>query len=106
MPPLAGPVAGDTFKTDGAGPRYVNACATCTPLPSGLSTVRVTTPGAWAGVRATRRVVVTLETVAATVPNRTTTPAWKFVPAIVTSVPPAMDPLAGAKLVTVGRVEA
>ena len=57
-------------------------------------------------MRTTRRVGVTLDTVAATVPNRTMTPLWKFVPVIVTSVPPAMDPLAGAKLVTVGRIEA
>jgi hypothetical protein len=50
-------------------------------------------------------IVVLLTTntfVAAVPPNVTVAPAAKFVPVIVTAVPPAVDPLFGATLVTVG----
>ena len=40
--------------------------------------------------------------VAAAPPNVTVAPAAKFVPVIVTAVPPAVDPLFGATLLTVG----
>jgi hypothetical protein len=40
--------------------------------------------------------------VAAVPPNVTVAPAAKFVPVIVTAVPPAVDPLFGDTLVTVG----
>jgi hypothetical protein len=40
--------------------------------------------------------------VAAAVPNVTVAPAAKFVPVIVTAVPPAVDPLFGDTLLTVG----
>jgi hypothetical protein len=39
---------------------------------------------------------------AAALPNVTVAPAAKFVPVIVTAVPPASDPLFGATLLTVG----
>ena len=39
---------------------------------------------------------------AAAVPNVTVAPVAKFVPVIVTAVPPAVEPLFGATLVTVG----
>jgi hypothetical protein len=42
--------------------------------------------------------------VAAAPPNVTVAPAAKFVPVIVTAVPPAVVPLFGVTLVTVGRV--
>jgi hypothetical protein len=44
----------------------------------------------------------TLTLVAAAVPNVTVAPAAKFVPVIVTGVPPAVDPLVGEILLTVG----
>jgi hypothetical protein len=50
-------------------------------------------------------IVVPLTTatlVAAAVPNVTVAPVAKFVPVIVTAVPPAVDPLAGLTLLTVG----
>jgi hypothetical protein len=40
--------------------------------------------------------------VAADAPNVTVAPAAKFVPVIVTAVPPVARPLFGAKLLTVG----
>jgi hypothetical protein len=40
--------------------------------------------------------------VAAVPPNVTAAPAAKFVPVIVTAVPPAVDPLFGLTLLTVG----
>ena len=40
--------------------------------------------------------------VAAVLPKVTVAPATKFVPVIVTAVPPAIDPLLGETLVTVG----
>jgi len=45
---------------------------------------------------------VTTTLVPAAAPNVTVAPAAKFVPVIVTAVPPAVDPLFGATLVTVG----
>jgi hypothetical protein len=42
--------------------------------------------------------------VAAVPPNVTVAPAAKFVPVIVTAVPPAVDPLFGDTLVTVGTI--
>ena len=40
--------------------------------------------------------------VAAAAPNVTVAPAAKFVPVIVTAVPPAVDPLLGETLLTLG----
>jgi hypothetical protein len=45
----------------------------------------------------------TTDTLAAAVlPNVTVAPAAKFIPVIVTAVPPAIDPLFGLTLLTVG----
>src|SRR6201997_3250784 len=66
-------------------------------------TVTVTAPAACAGVVAVICVPLTTTTfVAAVPPNVTVAPATKFVPVIVTAVPPAVDPLLGATLLTVG----
>jgi hypothetical protein len=68
-----------------------------------LFTVTVTAPALPAGVVAVIVVLFTTVTlVAAVPPNVTVAPATKFVPVIVTDVPPAVDPLLGATLVTVG----
>ena len=40
--------------------------------------------------------------VAAAPPNVTVAPLWKFVPVMVTTVPPAVDPLVGDSDTTVG----
>jgi hypothetical protein len=66
-------------------------------------TVSVTAPAAPAGVVAVIVVLFTTATlVAAAVPNVTVAPVAKFVPVIVTAVPPPVDPLPGLTLLTVG----
>jgi hypothetical protein len=68
-----------------------------------LVTVTVTAPALPAGVVAVIVVPFTTATlVAAALPNVTVAPAAKFVPVIVTPVPPATGPLLGATLLTVG----
>jgi hypothetical protein len=69
----------------------------------GLVTVTVTAPALPAGVVAVILVLLTTTTlVAAVPPNVTVAPAAKFVPVMVTAVPPAARPLFGATLLTVG----
>jgi hypothetical protein len=66
-------------------------------------TVTVTAPVLPAGVVAVIVVPFTTTTlVAAALPNVTVAPVAKFVPVIVTAVPPAVDPVVGLTLVTVG----
>ena len=67
-----------------------------------MVTVTVTAPALPAGVVAVMLVLLTTTLVAAVPPNVTVAPAAKFVPVIVTAVPPAVDPLLGATLLTVG----
>jgi hypothetical protein len=68
-----------------------------------LVTVTVTAPALPAGVVAVMLVLLTTATfVAAALPNVTVAPATKFVPVIVTAVPPSVDPLFGLTLLTVG----
>jgi hypothetical protein len=68
-----------------------------------LVTVTVTAPAACAGVVAVIEVPLTTTTlVAAVPPNVTVAPLAKFVPVIVTAVPPDVDPLFGDTLLTVG----
>jgi hypothetical protein len=63
----------------------------------------VTVPAACAGVVAVIDVLLTTTTfVAAVPPNVTVAPVAKFVPVIVTAVPPAVGPLFGDTLLTVG----
>jgi hypothetical protein len=66
-------------------------------------TVTETAPAVPAGVVAVIDVLLTTTTfVAAVAPNFTVAPAAKFVPVIVTAVPPATGPLLGLTLLTVG----
>jgi hypothetical protein len=68
-----------------------------------LVTVTVTAPAAWEGVVAVIVVLLTTVTpVAGLPPMLTVAPAAKFVPVIVTAVPPVVGPDAGATLLTVG----
>jgi hypothetical protein len=72
----------------------------CAP---GFVTVTVTAPALPAGVVAVICVPFTTTTfVAAVPPNVTVAPAAKFVPVIVTAVPPPVDPLFGDTLLSVG----
>ena len=73
------------------------------PLCPLTVTVTVTAPAAPAGVVAVIDVLLTTTTLVAAVdPNVTVAPAAKFVPVIVTEVPPAATPLFGLTLLTVG----
>ena len=68
-----------------------------------MVTVVVTVPTVFAGVVAVMVVPFETETlVAAAVPNLTLAPAAKFVPVIVTAVPPAIGPEFGETPDTVG----
>lgn len=81
----------------------MNAFARLPLFPLVLVTVVVTVPTVFAGVVAVMVVPFETETlVAATVPNLTLAPAAKFVPVIVTAVPPAIGPEFGEMPDTVG----
>jgi hypothetical protein len=68
-----------------------------------LVTATVTAPVLPAGVVAVIELLLTTTTfVAAALPNVTVAPVAKFVPVIVTAVPPKVDPLLGLTLPTVG----
>ena len=73
------------------------------PTLPGHRDLTVTAPALPAGVVAVIVVLLTTTTlVAAVPPNFTVAPEAKFVPVIVTAVPPAVDPLFGLTLLTVG----
>ena len=81
----------------------MNALARPPLCPPGLLTFTITAPALPAGVVAVIVVLfVTTTFLAAVPPNVTVAPAAKFIPVIVTAVPPAVDPLFGLTLVTVG----
>jgi hypothetical protein len=74
------------------------------PLRPLTVTVTVTAPAPPAGVVAVIVVLLTTVTpVAAELPKVTVAPEAKFVPVMVTAVPPATGPLFGLTLVTVGE---
>jgi hypothetical protein len=82
--------------------RYVNPLAKL-PLWPATVTVTVTAPAVPAGAVAVSCVALATATlVAAVPPNVTLAPEAKFVPVIVTAVPPTVAPLFGKTLVTVG----
>ena len=81
----------------------MNPVASVPLWPSGFVSVTLTAPAAWAGVVAVRLVLLpTVTFVAALPPKETVAPVRKLAPVRVTAVPPAVEPLAGATLVTVG----
>jgi hypothetical protein len=101
VPPSVDPLLGLTAVTVG-GAKYVNPFVKL-PLCPPIVTVTVTAPALDAGVVAVIVVLlVTTTFVAAAAPNVTVAPAAKFVPVIVTVVPPAVVPLFGLTLLTVG----
>jgi len=102
VPPAVDPLFGLTPVTVG-GVTYVNPLARLPLRPLVLVTATGTAPGLPAGAVAVIVVLFTTVTpVACTLPNFTVAPAAKFVPMIVTAVPPAGVPLFGLTLVTVG----
>ena len=71
--------------------------------PSGLVTTTFTEPAVCAGVVTVRLVLLTkLTPIAAVPPKLTVAPDTKLVPVMVTDVPPAFGPFAGAMPPTVG----
>lgn len=104
VPPAVDPLLGDTLVTVGV-PIYVKPLVRLPFKPPGFVTTTVTAPTAWAGVVAVMLVLLTTTTfVAAVPPNVTVAPVAKLVPVMVTAVPPAVVPLLGETLVTVGVV--
>src|SRR6266852_638029 len=102
FPPPAGPLLGLTLPTVGAA-TYVYPFLRLPVCVSGLVTTTFTAPAACAGVVAVICVALTTTTfVAAAPPNVTVAPVAKFVPVMVTAVPPAVGPLLGLTLLTVG----
>jgi hypothetical protein len=100
VPPATGPFVGLILPI--VGVPYVNALERL-PLCAPTVTVTVTAPALPAGVVAVMVVLLTTTTfVAAALPNVTVAPEAKFVPVIVTAVPPEVEPLFGLTLVTVG----
>jgi hypothetical protein len=101
VPPATGPLFGLTLLTVGVT-TYVYPFVRL-PLCPLTVTVTVTAPAVPAGVVAVIVVPFTTTTfVAAAAPNVTVAPAAKFVPVIVTDVPPNVEPLLGETLLTVG----
>jgi len=102
VPPAVDPVFGLTLLTVGAT-TYVYPLVRLPLCDPRLVTVTVTAPALPAGVVAVMLVLLTTTTfVAAVLPNVTVAPAAKFVPVIVTEVPPDVDPVPGLTLLTVG----
>src|SRR5215469_6731920 len=103
VPPDVVPVLGLTLVTVGIA-TYVNPFARLPFCPLTV-TVTETAPAVPAGVVAEIVVLFTTDIlVAAADPNVTDAPVAKFVPVIVTAVPPTVEPLFGLTLVIVGAV--
>ena len=101
VPPAVVPLDGDTLVTVGCA-TYVNPLVRLPLWPPDV-TVTVAAPAVPAGVVAVIDVLLTTTTlVADPLPNVTVAPEAKFAPVIVTDVPPAVVPLDGDTLVTVG----
>jgi hypothetical protein len=103
-PPACAPVAGLTFVTVGPGVAKENRSAALAVLvPPGVVTATSTVPVAPAGDVVVIDVAdTTVNGTAEAVPNLTAVAPVKFVPVIVTAVPPAVEPPVGDTAVTVG----
>src|SRR5439155_924687 len=103
---VCGVAAAACAKLIGTTVVNVNALLRLPLCVSGFVTVTVTAPAACAGVVAVICVPLTTTTlVAAVPPNVTVAPETKFVPVIVTLVPPPTGPLFGTTLLTLGAGE-
>src|SRR5260370_336075 len=104
VPPAAAPLLGLTLVTVGADADvYVYPLVNVPLCVSGLVTTTFTAPAACAAVVAVICVALTTTTFVAPVPpNVAVAPVTKFVPVMVTAVPPAAAPLLGLTLPTVG----
>ncbi len=99
VPPVAGPDVGLTLLTVGT---YAN-CVGEFAVPPAVVTETVTAPAACAGAVAVICVaLLTVKLVAGVLPKVTAVAPVRFVPVIVTLVPPVVGPDVGLMLVTVG----
>jgi hypothetical protein len=102
VPPSVGPTLGEIAVTTGAGGTKLNR-ELPTAVPPGVVTRTSTAPAACGGVTAVIEVrLVTVKLAAAVPPNVTAITPVKFLPAMMTLVPPAVGPLFGETEATVG----
>ena len=102
VPPPVDPLLGPTLLTVG-GTMYVNPFARLPLNPLLFITVTATAPALPVGVIAVIVVLFTTTTfVAAVAPKVTVAPEAKFVPVTVSGVPPAVEPVFGLTLLTLG----
>jgi hypothetical protein len=102
-PPAAGPFDGETLLTVGTGFWYVNWSATTAgDVPSGLVTVMLTVPVPAGETAVMEDAEFTVKLAAGVDPKATPVAPVKSLPVMVTEVPPAVEPLPGATLVTAG----
>jgi hypothetical protein len=103
VPPAAGPLFGETLVTAGAATKVNWSPALVALVPPIDATVTSTVPAACAGDDAVIDVsLLTVKVVADEPPKLTAEAPAKPVPVIVTLVPPAVEPVFGLTLVTVG----
>src|SRR5207237_7805899 len=96
VPPAVGPEVGERLETVGPVEAYVNPLASVPLWPSVFVRTTLTGPAACAAVVAVIVVLLTTFTFVAALPPRVTVaPAAKFVPVIVTAVPPVAGPGVG-----------
>ena len=100
LPPEAGPIPGLMPVTTGTDVYVNRSAAVVADAPPPVTTVTSTIPVVSAGLVATICVAVSLVIVPAVPPNFTAVAAARFVPAIVTDVPPAKGPTPGLMPVT------
>jgi hypothetical protein len=101
VPPVVRPLAGVNDVIVGAGGTNVKFVVDVA-VPPGVVTLIGTPPAASAGLVTVIEVAESAVTVPATVPKSTTDAAVRFVPVIVTAVPPADGPEVGVNDVIVG----
>ena len=103
VPPAVGPLVGLTLVTVGPLTNVNWSHAPVALVPLGVVTVTSTVPAVCAGEVAVIDVALfTVNDAAGVAPNCTAVAPVKPVPVIVTDVPPAVGPLVGLTLVTVG----
>ena len=102
VPPAAGPLVGSTLVTVGAEMYVYSSAAEVALVPPGVLTVTCTVPEPAGEVAVTLVADSALTPVALVEPNLTSLAPVRFVPVIVTVVPPAAGPLVGSNFVTVG----
>jgi hypothetical protein len=104
--PTVGPEFGETLATVGAlTERKLNPLLRVPLSALGLVTATSTDPAACAGVVAVIAALLTTVTLGAAMPPKVTVaPLTKFVPVIVTAVPPLVPPELGETLAIVGAV--